>query len=259
MNTSGKLTKEEGASAKATMANAPEEGNPDMKVRFKFFRRHFEALTNILVLVLSIILIVWISFDTFYHHDILENHNYMVFQFWVCVFFMLDFFIVLRKATSKSHFLWTRIWFLLLSIPYLNIINALHIQLPYDVVNFIRFVPLARGGLAIFIVMRYLNSNAIQSLFMAYIIIMVFSGYFCSLVFYQAEYMTNPQVTSYWSALWWSAMNMTTVGCNIEPVTAIGKIVAVILPLIGMIILPLFTVYITNMVTSMVHQSRQNT
>ena len=51
---------------------------------------------------------------------------------------------------------------------------------------------------------------------------------------------------------------MTTVGCNIEPVTAIGKIVAVILPLIGMVILPLFTVYITNMVTSAVNQSRQN-
>ncbi len=33
--------------------------------------------------------------------------------------------------------------------------------------------------------------------------------------FYQAEYQINAQVTSYWSALWWSAMNMTTVGCNI--------------------------------------------
>lgn len=258
MNTSDTPNGKTACHIEGSQTGAHDSPNPDMNVRFNFFRSHFEAVTNILVLILSIILIVWISFDTFDHHDILENHNYMVFQFWVCVFFMLDFFIGLRKASSKSHFLWTRIWFLLLSIPYLNIINALHIQLPYDVVNFIRFVPLARGGLAIFIVMRYLNSNAIQSLFMAYIVIMVFSGYFCSLVFYQAEYMTNPQVTSYWSALWWSAMNMTTVGCNIEPVTAIGKIVAVILPLIGMIILPLFTVYITNMVTSLVHQSRQN-
>ncbi len=87
---------------------------------------------------------------------------------------------------------------------------------------------------------------------------MLLVGYFCSLIFYQREAGVNPEVTSYWNALWWSAMNMTTVGCNIEPVTAIGKIVAVILPLIGMVILPLFTVYITNMVTSAVNQSRQN-
>ncbi len=263
MNTSGTHAKESGsptgiASAAKDYGPKGPAQKPDMKSRFNFIRRHFEAVTNILVLILSVILIVWISLDTFNHRNILENHGYMIFQFWVCLFFMLDFFIGFRKARSKSHFFWTRIWFLLLSIPYLNIINALHLQLPYDVVNFVRFVPLARGGLAIFIVMHYLNSNAIQSLFMTYILIMAFSGYFCSLVFYQAEYQINAQVTSYWSALWWSAMNMTTVGCNIEPVTAIGKIVAVILPLIGMVILPLFTVYITNMVTSAVNQSRQN-
>ncbi len=109
-----------------------------------FIRRHFEAVTNILVLILSVILIVWISLDTFNHRNILrEPRLSMIFQFWVCLFFMLDFFIGFRKARSKSHFSGHGIWFLLLSIPYLNIINALHLQLPYDVVNFVRFVPLA--------------------------------------------------------------------------------------------------------------------
>ena len=51
-------------------------------------------------------------------------------------------------------------------------------------------------------------------------------------------------------------MNMTTVGCNISPVTVAGKIIAVILPLCGMIIFPLFTVYLTDYVTRMVKRGR---
>ena len=51
-------------------------------------------------------------------------------------------------------------------------------------------------------------------------------------------------------------MNMSTVGCNISPVTPAGKIVAVILPVSGMIIFPLFTVYLTDYVTRAVKRSK---
>ena len=47
-------------------------------------------------------------------------------------------------------------------------------------------------------------------------------------------------------------MNMSTVGCDISPVTVAGKIVAVILPIAGMIVFPLFTVYLTNFLTGYV-------
>ncbi len=59
----------------------------------------------------------------------------------------------------------------------------------------------------------------------------------------------NPDVNSYWTALWWTMMNLSTVGCDISPVTVAGKIVAVVLPISGMIIFPLFTVYLTDYVT----------
>lgn len=52
-------------------------------------------------------------------------------------------------------------------------------------------------------------------------------------------------------------MNMTTVGCNISPVTVAGKIIAVILPMCGMIIFPLFTVYLTDYVTRLVKRGRK--
>ena len=52
-------------------------------------------------------------------------------------------------------------------------------------------------------------------------------------------------------------MNMSTVGCNISPVTIAGKIVAVILPVAGMVIFPLFTVYLTNYVTTAMKKNKE--
>ena len=215
---------------------------------------------NAIVLILSVLLVVYISFDTFEKIQFLEDSSYMTFQFWVCVVFILDFFIEMYYAADKWRYFRHRLFFLLISIPYLNIINALDISLSSDALYFVRFIPLMRGALAMANVMGYLSSNAITSLFMSYIVILVFLAYFCSLIFFEREYGVNPQVTSYWEALWWSAMNLSTVGCNISPVTAAGKIVGVILPIAGMIVFPLFTVYLTNFVqNSMTKLSSKST
>lgn len=204
---------------------------------------------NIVVLILSAALISWISYDTFERINFLENHSYMTFQFWVCMVFILDFFIGLFYAPKKWSYFKRRFWFLILSIPVLNMVNILHITLSPDMLYFARFIPLARGALALAIVVSYVSTNAVTSLFASYITIMLFIAYFCSLIFYQREAGVNPDVNSYWTALWWTMMNLSTVGCSISPVTVAGKIVAVILPISGMIIFPLFTVYLTDYVT----------
>ena len=90
--------------------------------------------------------------------------------------------------------------------------------------------------------------GAITSLFMSYIVIMLMIVYFCSLIFFKFEQAVNPQVDTYWTSLWWAAMNMSTVGCYINPVTDTGRVLAVVLPISGMIIFPLFTVYLTDYV-----------
>lgn len=212
---------------------------------------------NVIVLILSVMLIVWISIDTFERVNFLNNHSYMSFQFWVCVVFIIDFFVEMHYSDDKWRFFRHRLLFLLLSIPYLNIINQMDIHLSHDALYFVRFIPLARGALALSIVISYLSSNAVTSLFMSYLVIMILVAYFCSLIFYQREAGVNPQVNSYWTALWWSAMNLSTVGCDISPVTVSGKIVAVILPITGMVIFPLFTVYLTDYVTRQLKKGRE--
>lgn len=207
-----------------------------------------EWVMHLVVLTLSVLLIVFISYDTFSNHDFLANHAYMTFQFWVCVVFVLDFFVELILAPRKWIYLRNRLLFLIISIPYLNLVNYLDIHLSAEALYFVRFIPLARGALALSIVFGYFSNNAVTSFFMSYIVIVLMLVYFGSLIFYQCEQGVNPQVDTYWTALWWAAMNMSTVGCYINPMTVEGRIVAVILPIAGMIIFPLFTVYLTDFV-----------
>ncbi|MDE6693988.1 MAG: potassium channel family protein [Muribaculaceae bacterium] len=222
------------------------------------FQRYTESFVHTLVLLLSLALIVYISYDTFENQPFLSNHTYMTFQFWVCMAFLADFFIELGFAKDKKSYLKRRWFFFLISIPYLNIINQYHFQFPSDVIYYLRFVPLIRGAYSLSMVMGYISTNRAVSLLSQYVAILAAATYILALIFYYQEYGVNTDVKSFWDALYWAAMNMTTVGCYFSAVTPVGKIISVILPILGMLMLPLFTVYITNQVTAMNAKKNQN-
>ena len=71
--------------------------------------------------------------------------------------------------------------------------------------------------------------------------------YFASLLFYEYEAPVNPSVQGFGDALWWAGMNLTTVGAEIFPVTTIGKVICVLLPILGTAMFPVLTVYITSL------------
>lgn len=226
----------------------PTKSKPAAPAPEKNGRRYTADISHSVVLVLSLLLIVYISYDTFNGIPFLENHTYMTFQFWVCVAFMADFFIELFLAENKKSYLEGRWFFLIISIPYLNIINLTDITLSNQVLFYIRFIPLMRGAYSLSMVMGYISHNRAVSLMSQYMAILLQLVYIFSLIFYYEEHPVNPNVKSFWDALYWSAMNVTTVGCYFSAITPIGKIISIILPISGTLMLPLFTVVITSKV-----------
>lgn len=203
-----------------------------------------------LIIVLSLLLIVFISIDTFKGVNFLDSRRYMRFQFWVCVVFLFDFFMEWWMAPRgrRGRYFGTHLLFLLLSIPYLNLIMYFDIQLSDQAMFYVRFIPLARGALAMAIVAGAMSSHKISSLFFAYVIILLSVIYFSSLLFMYREHGLNPEVTDYGQALWWCFMESTTIGAPFNPVTTLGKVLAIVLSGTGIIMFPLFTVYITSVV-----------
>jgi hypothetical protein len=111
-----------------------------------------------------------------------------------------------------------------------------------------RFIPLIRGYIAFTIIAYWLLRDLTAGLLITYIVVLFSFIYYCSLIFYVLEVDSNPMLHSFWDSLWYSCMTATTAGCSIQAVTAIGKVISVLLALAGMMLLPVFTVYLTNII-----------
>jgi voltage-gated potassium channel len=62
------------------------------------------------------------------------------------------------------------------------------------------------------------------------------------LLFYYLEHVANPRVRSFMDAIWWSFSTATTTGYgDITPITTAGKILGILLMLMGMALFAMYT------------------
>ncbi len=180
------------------------------------------------------------------------NHNtysewYMWLQLVVCLIFMIDFAAALTQGDSRHRHYMLNIIFFLISIPYLNILQWMDVTPERGVALLVGALPLLRSFVAMGVVVQWFISEGVRRIFVAYIFTVVCFTYLAALIFYDYEVGVNPHLHGFGNALWWAWMGVTTVGAAIFPVTAIGKILAVLLPALGMMFFPIFTIYVTDM------------
>lgn len=204
---------------------------------------------HVAVLAGSVALIAFISYDTFRNVSFIENQRYLKAQFWICMLFIVDILVEFLITPRKWHYLVTHAFFLLISIPYINILDYYGITMSGELMYAIRFIPMVRAAYVLAIITGALSStNRVSSMFIAYISLLLTILYFASMMFFVEEHKINPDCTSYPQALWWAIMSMTTAGCYIGEYTVTAKILSVILSGGGLILFPVFTVYITHAV-----------
>lgn len=207
------------------------------------------AILHILILFLSVFLVVRISIDTFDNEAFYLEPRFIHFQFWICIVFLFDFFVEFFLADRKWRYIRNRFIFFLVSIPYNSIISFYGWTFSPQVTYALHYIPLIRGGYAMSIVVSWFTYNRATGLFISYLATLIFTIYFASLAFYVFEHHVNPLVKNYQDALWWACMDATTVGSNIVAVTPVGRILSVLLAALGMMMFPIFTVYVTNLLT----------
>lgn len=200
-------------------------------------------ILNYLVLILAVGLIAFISWDTYRGVDYLENPVYMHYQFVVCIIFLIEYVYRFVISRHKLRFLFVAFPYLLISIPYLNIIEFYNLNIHPELLHFLCAVPIFRGLVALIMVVNYIAKKISTTVFMSYLLVLIPTVYMSSLLFYVAEKHVNTAVKNLWYAFWWAGMNVTTIGCDINPMTPTGMVLGFILSLLGIIMLPLFTVY----------------
>lgn len=219
--------------------------------------KSFVDLLHLLVLALSLVLLISISIDTFDGKPFYEASIYMHIQLWVCLLFLADFVLGWYYSKRRTRYFFTHLILLLVSIPYLNILIWTGWEFSPQVTYLLRFMPLVRGAYATAIVVGWFTRNRASGLFISYLVVLTATVYFSSLMFYVTEHHLNPLVTGYGDALWWAFMDVTTVGSNIIAISLIGRVLSVFLAAFGMMMFPIFTVYITNVMERREREKRQ--
>lgn len=204
---------------------------------------------HLFVIVLAALLIGYITYDALNNISFISSQGYLKAQFWICILFILS---IVAEMVIKRHFTtweWiSHFLFLIICVPYLSIIVHYDIEISPRLHYFLRFVPIIRAVYALSIVTGAMSKSWIKGLFFSYLMILVASIYFGSMMFYLEEHYVNAAVTDYWTALYWACMDLTTCGSAINAITPIGKILAVVLAAEGLMLFPVFCVYVTDAV-----------
>lgn len=201
------------------------------------------------VLAVSLALIVIISIDAFAPHAAPQGRGfYRLVQLPFCVLFLADFFAQLYLSPQRRRFFRRNFVILFISFPYGIILGAFGIAPISFGVAILHYLPTLRAVLAMAYVASFISRDRLIGLFASYALILILAIYFASLIFFLSERHVNPDVVGYWSALYWSILQATTLGASFYAVTTIGKAVAMVISVMGMLMFPLFTVYMTRIV-----------
>lgn len=203
-------------------------------------------ILNTLSLGASILLLGAMSVEVTQGSRVHFSEWYRDLQLSLCVVFLITaLFRLSIKELRRRH--WVRdTLYLLASIPYINILHWADWSLPAHVMRIIAFAPVAVSIMAAAIIIEWLIQGRKRRLMAAYVLTVMLFTYIAALIFYDYEIEVNVALHGFGDALWWSWMNVTTVGASFPPVTPIGKVVCVALPIVGMLFFPILTVYISD-------------
>lgn len=203
---------------------------------------------GIVKLLAGITLLVALSWEIIAGDHRHLSTTYLTIQFFVCVIFLYDFLLRMLQSEHRGRFFVRHLFYLLISIPYLTLISWTGVRMTHDWGILVGLVPMLRAFLAMFLIVEWMvrgkRGGRMRWLFAAYLFTVVVFTYVSALVFYDYEVLVNPKLEGFGNALWWAWMNVTTVGAEIFPVTAVGKVVCILLPSLGMMFFPIFTTYI---------------
>lgn len=205
-------------------------------------------IINILTLIASILLLASLSAEIIYSHELARfSTAYSWAMFGVCIIFIIDIIALTLHSPNPWRFLCRNGIVLLLSIPYHTIAEWLGYNAGHTMQMIMSGIVMLRAVMALYITLRWLIARRTTRLLWAYIATVAVCTYFSALFFYEYEAPVNSALHGFGDALWWACMNLTTVGGEFFPVTPIGKVICVILPIIGMALFPVFTVYVTSL------------
>lgn len=196
----------------------------NMNARVKLMKKSviiFESLMFLLVLIS-----LFFAFS--------ENENFLKLDWCIWVIFVLDYVIRLIRSENKWTYIKQHPFELIAIIPFDSIFRAARIVRLFRVIRLIGI-----GSRYLTPIYKLLRTNGLDKLLIATLILLF--------VIPIPIVLIEPSINTFGDALWWAVVTTTTVGYgDISPETPIGRILAVVLMLVGIGIIGTLTSAITS-------------
>ncbi len=208
------------------------------------------GISHALVLAGSAVLIAVVSMDALQSMSLEGNAGVQRLQTALCCLFLADIVLeIFRKPWGWKNVV-TAAGGIVLCLPYTAILGHTGIHLPYACSFGLWLLPLVHAVTVLAQMFRSLRIGPATSMLGAYLALVALVLYFGALMFYILEYGINPEVHSLRSAIYWGVMALTTTGSQISEMTTGGQVLAIVMSATGLVLLPVFTIYISAAVQS---------
>ncbi len=210
-----------------------DNNNSNVKKEIKLF--------NILILILSVYVLLSLLVSVIF--ELSEELNILLgyIDNFICIVFLVDFWIRFKKADNKLEFMkWG--WIdLIASIPFLDLARA------GRVIRLIRLVRVFRALKSTKLIYEHIAQNKKQSVLTSVALISILMIIFSSIAILQFEKDVNSNIKTAEDAIWWSYVTITTVGYGDKyPITTEGRIIGAILMTTGVGIFGTFTALVSS-------------
>ena len=210
-----------------------DNNNNNVKKEIKLF--------NILILILSFYVLISLLVSVIF--ELSEELNILLgyIDNFICIVFLVDFWIRFKKADNKLEFMkWG--WIdLIASIPFLDFARA------GRVIRLIRLLRVFRALKSTKLIYEHITQNKKQSVLTSVALISILMIIFSSIAILQFEKDINSNIKTAEDAIWWSYVTITTVGYGDKyPITTEGRIIGAILMTTGVGIFGTFTALVSS-------------
>ncbi len=157
----------------------------------------------------------------------------------IAFIFLADFLYSFAHAAHKKLFFKKRWWELLAAIPITShTTQALRILKLERIVAIVESLQIVRLAVRVKMLAdaSWRFAHEIYIFYVVTVVAIILNV--SALGFFYFEYPANPAVHSFWDSLWWAISTMTTTGYgDIYPITTGGRIVAIMVMLMGLSVL----------------------